>query len=185
METRVSAREITVIKEDLRSLVTFMGENCQQVLVFGAYFIHCWCVVVLIVNICVFDCPFFLWSGEGSRQGLGFTCERKEGDEYRVFCYCPIQGWHSMYISILYICDENALAFCVTLPFTCTMVQHSVFQCLYSILIFVFCLILSWSLLVFVVSFIFPFLSFLLLHDLLLSLSNKMTRLLFVLVLVL
>lgn len=25
-----------------------------------------------------------------------------------------------MYISILYICDENALAFCVTLPFTCT-----------------------------------------------------------------
>lgn len=90
-----------------------------------------------------------------------------------------------MYISILYICDENALAFCVTLPFTCTMVQHSVFQCLYSILIFVFCLILSWSLLVFVVSFIFPFLSFLLLHGLLLLLSNKMTRLLFVLVLVL
>lgn len=35
----------------------------------------------------------------------------------------------SMYISILYICDENALAFCVTLPFTCTMVLHSVFQC--------------------------------------------------------
>lgn len=107
-----------------------------------------------------FQLSFFLRGGEGSRQGLGFTCERKEGDEYRVFCYCLIQGWHSMYISILYICDENALAFCVTLPFTCTMVQHSVFQCLYSILIFVFRLILSWSLLVFVVSFVFPVLSF-------------------------
>lgn len=30
---------------------------------------------------------------------------------------------------IVYICDENALAFCVTLPLNCTTVLHSVFQC--------------------------------------------------------
>lgn len=54
----------------------------------------------------------------------------EEGRRIEYFVIVQSEG-DSMYISILYICDKkkNALAFCVTLPFTCTMVLHSVFQC--------------------------------------------------------
>lgn len=125
----VPAREITIIWGEGRGMKRFscynMGENCQQVLLIGAYFIQCWCVVVL-VHICLFNHPFFPLGGGVPRQGVGLVHEREEGIEY--FVIVQSEG-DSMYISILYICDENALAFCVTLPFTCTMVLHSVFQC--------------------------------------------------------
>lgn len=68
-----------------------------------------------------------------SSRGWGLWAEgvqplrrRKEGKRIEYFVIVQSEG-DSLYISILYICDENA--FCVTLPFTCTMVQHSVFQC--------------------------------------------------------
>lgn len=64
--------------------------------------------------------PFLLSGGWGPHNKNG----GKKSKEY--FVIVQSKG-DSMYISILYICDENA--FCVTLPFTCTMVQHSVFQC--------------------------------------------------------
>lgn len=80
-----------------------------------------------------------------------------------------------MYISILYICDENALAFCVTLPFTCTMVLQcfSVENMYLVCVLFLSCHFLYFSPPVFV---------FVLLHDLLLLLSNEVTQLLFVFV---
>lgn len=62
-------------------------------------------------------------------QGRGGSYSQKRGGK-RIEYFVIVQSeGDSMYISILYICDENALAFCVTLPFTCTMVLHSVFQC--------------------------------------------------------
>lgn len=39
------------------------------------------------------------------------------------FVIVQSEGDYNMYISILYIC---ALAFCVTLPFSCTMIEHCV-----------------------------------------------------------
>lgn len=51
------------------------GENCQQVLLIGAYFIQCWCVVVL-VHIRLFNHPFFPLGGGVSRQVL-LTKERR------------------------------------------------------------------------------------------------------------
>lgn len=104
-----------------------MGENCQQVLLIGAYFIQCWCVVVL-VHICLFNHPFFPLGGWGIKAGGGSCSWERRGKRIEYFVIVQSEG-DSMYISILYICDENALAFCVTLPFTCTMVLHSVFQC--------------------------------------------------------
>lgn len=82
--------------------------------------------------ICVFSIiPSFL-SGAGfkGRGGAGEGLFPEETGVKRIEYFVIVQSeGDSMYISILYICDENALAFCVTLPFTCTMVLHSVFQC--------------------------------------------------------
>lgn len=103
-----------------------MGEKYQQILLIGAYFIQCWCVVVL-VHICLFNHPFFPLGGGVSRWGGSYS-RKRGGERIEYFVIVQSEG-DSMYISILYICDENALAFCVTLPFTCTMVLHSVFQC--------------------------------------------------------
>lgn len=104
-----------------------MGENCQQVLLIEAYFIQCWCVVVL-VHICLFNHPFFSSWGWGIKAGGGTYSQKTGGKRTEYFVIVQSEG-DSLYISIVYICDENALAFCVTLPFTCTMVLHSVFQC--------------------------------------------------------
>lgn len=79
-----------------------MGENCQQVLLIGAYFIQCWCVVVL-VHICLFNHPFFPLGGGVSRQGVGLAHERERREKNRVFCYCPIRGWQYVYIYIVYM----------------------------------------------------------------------------------
>lgn len=53
------------------------GEKCQQILLIGAYFIQCWCVVVL-VHICLFNHPFFLL-GVGYKDRVGLLHEREEG----------------------------------------------------------------------------------------------------------
>lgn len=70
------------------------------------------------------------FKGEGGGRGRGsvFSLEKTGVQRIEYFVIVQSEG-DSMYISILYICDENALAFCVTLPFTCTTVLHSVFQC--------------------------------------------------------
>lgn len=131
----VPAREITISgekktkrlnKKEKKKPCYNVGENCQQVLLIGAYFIQCWCVVVL-VHICLFNHPFSSW-GWGIKTGGGSYSRKTGGKRIEYFVIVQSEG-DSMYISILYICDENALAFCVTLPFTCTMVLHSVFQC--------------------------------------------------------
>lgn len=103
-----------------------MEENCQQVLLIGACCIQCWCVVVL-VHKCLFNHPPSpLGGGVYGLKGCPPLHRRKEGKRIEYFVIVQSEG-DSLYISILYICDENA--FCVTLPFICTMVQHSVFQC--------------------------------------------------------
>lgn len=83
---------------------------------------------------CLFNHPFFPlggagFNGGGRGRGGSFPPRETTGVK-RIEYFVIVQSeGDSMYISILYICDENALAFCVTLPFTCTMVLHSVFQC--------------------------------------------------------
>lgn len=82
---------------------------------------------VVLVHKCLFNHPFFSSRGWGLRaEEVWPLHHRKEGKRIEYFVIVQSEG-DSLYISILYICDENA--FCVTLPFTCTMVQHSVFQC--------------------------------------------------------
>lgn len=82
----VPAREITIsggkkkMKREKKKPCYNVGENCQQVLLIGAYFIQCWCVVVL-VHICLFNHPFFPLGGGVSRQGVGLTHEREEVKE--------------------------------------------------------------------------------------------------------
>lgn len=75
-----------------------------------------------------FQSSLFSSWGWGIKAGVGLIHEKRGGKRIEYFVIVQSEG-DSMYISILYICDENALAFCVTLPFTCTMVLHSVFQC--------------------------------------------------------
>lgn len=67
----VPAREITIsggkktkpyIMKNKKRTCYRVEENCQQVLLIGAYFIQCWCVVVL-VHICLFNHPFFPLGG--------------------------------------------------------------------------------------------------------------------------
>lgn len=86
------AREITMMKKEKENKPCYnMGENCQQVLLIEAYFIQCWCVVVLLVNICLSNHPFFLL-GVGHRgRGWGLFTKERRGKN-RVFCYCPIRG---------------------------------------------------------------------------------------------
>lgn len=59
---------------------------------------------------------------------MGLIPEKTGGKRIEYFVIVQSEA-DSMYISILYICDETALAFCVTLPFICTFALHSVFQC--------------------------------------------------------
>lgn len=89
---------------------------------------------------------------------MGLIPKKTGGKRIEYFVIVQSEG-DSMYISIVYICDENAFAFCVTLPFICAMVLHSVFSVLIIyICVFIFSfLILSLSFLVFY----FLYLSFL------------------------
>lgn len=73
-----------------------------------------------------FQSSLFSSWGWGIKAGGGSYSRKRGGKRIEYFVIVQSEG-DSMYISILYICDENA--FCVTLPFTCTMVLHSVFQC--------------------------------------------------------
>lgn len=94
-----------------------------------------------------------------------------------------------MYISILYICDENALAFLCDTTFylyygstfsVSVLIIYIWFVFFFLLSFFLFFLILSLSFLVF---FSPSYLSFFcLLHGLLLLLSNEVTQLLFVFV---
>lgn len=87
-----SAREITVMRGRFEKPCYIYGRKLPTSSGIWSLFyslLVCCCAYCKYVS---FQLSFFLWGGEGSRQGLGFTCERKEGDEYRVFCYCLIQG---------------------------------------------------------------------------------------------
>lgn len=75
-----------------------------------------------------FQSSLFPSWGWGIKAGGGSYSQKTGANRIEYFVIVQSEG-DSMYISILYICDENAFAFCVTLPFTCTMVLHSVFQC--------------------------------------------------------
>ena len=78
------------------------GRDCQHLLLIGAYFIQCWCVVVL-VHICLFNHPFLSAGGWGIQaEGWSYSWERR-GEKNRVFCYCPIRGWQYVYIYIVYM----------------------------------------------------------------------------------
>lgn len=101
-----------------------VGENCQHVLLIGACFIQCWCVVVL-VHTCLFNHPpLFLSSrGWGLTAGGGSYSRKDRRWKNRVFCYCPIRGWQYVYIYIVYmwwkrvgfLCDTTFyLYFCST-----------------------------------------------------------------------
>lgn len=90
-----------------------MGENCQQVLLIGAYFTQCWCVVVL-VHICLFNHPFFPLGGVGY-HGWGWVLFTKDrSKKNRVFCYCPIRGWQYVYIYIVYMWRKCVCFLCDT-----------------------------------------------------------------------
>lgn len=82
----------------------------------GACFIQC---VFVLVYKCLFNHRLSSsWGGGGTKtvegRGRGFFTN-PEGERIEYFVIVQSEG-DSMYISILYICDENALAFCVTLP---------------------------------------------------------------------
>lgn len=152
----------------MRSLVTLKGENCQWRMVFEAYFINCWCGVVLVVNIFVFsNVSFFLGGGGVQGKGLGspakekweayteyFVIVQSKGDTICIYLYCIYVHWLFVWHYLLPVLWLN-----IVLMF------------MYFTLLFVFCLFC----LSFLVFFFFP-----LLHGLLLLLSNKMTQLLLV-----
>lgn len=149
-----------------------MGENCQQVLLIGAYFIQCWCVVVL-VHICLFNHPFFPLGGGVSRQGVGLAHERERREKNRVFCYCPIRGWQYVYIYIVYmwwkcvgfLCDTTFYLYYGSTFSVSVLIIYIWFVFYFSVFFRLFFLILSLSFLVFFSSYLS---FFCLLHGLLL-----------------
>lgn len=126
-------------------------------------------------------------AGGGGGGGVGcYSWEGKRGE--RIFCYCPIRGWQYVYIYIVYMWWKYVGFLCDT---TFYLYYGSTFSV--SVLIiyiwFVFCFLsFFWfclcHFLLFFLFFVvfFSYLSFWLLHGLLLLLSNEVTQLLFVLV---
>lgn len=62
-----------------KKFLLHLREKTAKLVVFEASFIHCWCGVVLTVNIRLFNCSFLpsrlVGGGRGVKQGFGFTCE--------------------------------------------------------------------------------------------------------------
>lgn len=153
-----------------------MEENCQQVLLIGACRIQCWCVIVL-VHKCLFNHPLLL-SGVGSpgRRGARLFATERRGERIEYFVIVQSEG-DSLYISILYICDENAFfVWHYLLPVLWFNIQCFSVANIYLVCVFIF-LILS-----LVISCIFVFLLFVppffrSLHGLLLWSSDEVTQL--------
>lgn len=98
-----------------------IGENCQHLLLIGAYFIQCWCVVVLVHIVSFQSSPFFScfwWGGTIHKREVG-----------KIFCYCPIRGWQYVYIYIVYMWWKCVGFLCDTTFYLYLWFYIQCFQC--------------------------------------------------------